>query len=85
MSRLSRFFGGINIKEFMSTSSELHAFVEGLGDGYCPWESRYGMSDELSDNIMKEHHYYSFGTVVGFAGLIFSIAGAVRIVFEAIW
>ena len=80
------FLGGIfnNFRDCLNSSQEWHAFVEGVGDGFCPWENRYEPTDELKADIRKEHHYYTAGTVIGFAALIFAIAGAVRVVLGAI-
>lgn len=77
-------FKGLHFKEFLNKWEEWHAIVEGFGDGFCPWDSRYEPSEELKAEIHKEHHYYIAGTAIGFASLIFSIAGAVRLVLGAI-
>ena len=76
-------FKGIDFKNFLSNPQEWHAFVEGFGDGFCPWGTNYEPSEELKADICKEHHYYTGGSAVGFATLIFSIAGAVRLVVGA--
>lgn len=68
----------------MNTYKEFHAFIEGIGDGFCPWDSNYRPSEELIKDIQDEHHYYTFGTIIGFAALIFAIAGAVRLVLVVI-
>lgn len=82
--KIAKFLGGIDLKDFLSNCKEWHAFVEGVGDGFCPWDSRYEPSEELEKDIVNEHHYYSFGTVIGFTSLIFAVAGAVRLVLGAI-
>ena len=74
----------LNPAEFMNTYQEWHAFVEGVSEGFCPWDSRYEPSDELSKDISDEHHYYVFGIAVGFAVFIFAIAGAIRLVLTSI-
>ena len=78
------FLGGIDFKDFLNTHQEWHALVEGFGDGFCPWDNRYEPTDELKADIRKEHHYYTAGSAIGFVTLIFSIAGAVRVVLGAI-
>jgi len=85
MDKITEFLGGIEPGNLLSNCKEWHAFVEGVGDGFCPWDSKYEPSDKLAEDIENEHHYYSFGTVIGFAGLIFAVAGAVRIVLIVIW
>lgn len=77
-------FKGVDFKNFLSTPQEVHAFVEGIGDGFCPWGSAYEPSEELKADIRKEHHYYTVGSAIGFAVLIFAIAGAVRLILGAI-
>jgi len=65
---------------FMDTPEEWHTVVIGLGDGYCPWKKLYEPTRKMKKTIQKEIHYYNFGITVGFALLIFSIAGAVALV-----
>ena len=81
---IRRILKWLGLGDLMNTSQERHAFVEGIGDGYCPWDNHYEPSDELKAGIRKEHHYYNAGTAIGFASLIFSIAGAVRLILGAI-
>jgi len=83
-SSIKAFLGGLKLPEFLSTPNEVHALIEGIADGYCPWQSRYEPTDKLVESIRKEHHYYSAGTVVGFATFIFSVAGAVSLVLGVI-
>lgn len=84
MSRLGDFarkvLDKIDPAEFMNDYQELHAFIEGIAEGFCPWLSRFEPDDELKRDIESEHHYYAFGMVIGFAGFIFAIAGAFRMV-----
>ena len=81
---IKRIIKRIGLEEFMNTPQERHAFMEGIGDGFCPWENRYKPTKQLEADIRREHHYYTAGTVIGFATLIFSIAGAVRLVLGAV-
>lgn len=75
----------INPAEFMNDYQEVHAFVEGIAEGFCPWISRFEPSSELQKDIESEHHYYVFGMIIGFAGFIFAIAGALRIVLQVVF
>jgi len=69
---------------FMNTPEEWHTIIIGIGEGFCPWQPRYESGTKVKNMIKKEYHYYIFGTAVGFAGLIFAIAGAVRLVLGTI-
>lgn len=86
MSKLREFankvISKLNPDEFMNDYQEWHAFWEGIAEGFCPWESRFEPTEELRKDIEGEHHYYVFGMIIGFAALIFSIAGAVRIILQ---
>lgn len=75
------FLGGIIFKEFLSTHEEWHAIVIGFCYGFCPWTPKFPISRALKKQVIKEHHYFVSGTVIGFAALIFTIAGAVRLAF----
>lgn len=59
------FFKWFNPKEFMNTYQEWHAFVEGLCEVVCPWKARYEPSEELLNDLKREHHYYQAGRAVG--------------------
>ena len=74
------FLGGIHFKQFLSTYEEWHALAIGFGYGYCPWTPAFPISAELRRQVVKEHHYFVIGTAVGFAGLVFTIAGAIACV-----
>ena len=62
-------FGWLNLKEFMNTYQEWHAFVTGVSESFCFWKERYEPSKELLEALRSEHHYYVFGRVIGFIGL----------------
>lgn len=73
-------FKWLNLKEFMNTYQEWHAFTEGVSESFCFWKPRQKISDELREELESEHHYYTFGRVVGFIGLVlFGIAMLVLI------
>lgn len=73
------FFCWLNIKEFMNTYQEWHAFVEGFSESFCFWRAHVDPSEELLNDIKNEHHYYVFGRVVGFIGLVMFGVGIVKI------
>jgi len=60
------FFSWFNIREFMNTHQEWHAWWEGLCESFCFWRANYEPSKELLEDLRSEHHYYAFGRVVGF-------------------
>lgn len=64
------FFCWLNLKEFMNTYQEWHAFVEGFSESFCFWKPRVEPSEELLNDIKNEHHYYVFGRVMGFIAII---------------
>lgn len=59
----------LNPLGFMNTVDEWHAFCEGVAESFCFWKERCKPSDELKKAIENEHHYYTFGRVIGFIGL----------------
>jgi hypothetical protein len=59
------FLKGLNIKAFLDTYQEWHAFVEGLCEVLCPWPARYESSEELISDLKGDHHYYMFGRAIG--------------------
>jgi len=78
----------INLKTFMNSPDELHAFVIGFCEVLCPWPPRLGMLKkkadchcERSEAISKEYHYYLFGR--GMAVIAWLIIA--KIIQEAFW
>jgi hypothetical protein len=65
-----RSLGWLSPKEFLNTYEEWHAFVEGVNESFCFWRAHVEPSQELLDNIKNEHHYYTFGRVIGFLLLV---------------
>jgi hypothetical protein len=59
-----------NLKEFMNDYKEWHAFVEGFCETFVFWQARHKLSGELLKDLKGEHHYYTFGRVVGFIALV---------------
>jgi hypothetical protein len=84
------FFSWFHLSNFMDTCQEWHAFVEGFGEGFCIWKSRYmpyntgSEEDDLLAALMKEHHYYAAGRALGFAAFIWAVTGAVILTATAI-
>jgi len=55
----------LDIKEFMNTCQEWHAFVEGFCEVLCPWPARHQLTGQLLDDLQADHHYYAFGRAMG--------------------
>lgn len=72
--------GGIKLKQFLSDYKEWHALVEGLCDGFLPFNNRYEPSKTLKEDIQNEHHYYRTGVVLGFIAFVFFGYGIYRMV-----
>ena len=59
-------FKWFNIREFLSTPEEWHAFVNGLCFALCPFFLlAREIRKELSDAIVGELHYFAFGGFLG--------------------
>jgi len=68
------FLKGLNVRHFLDTQQEWHAFVEGLCEVLCPWPARHKISRKLSNDLRGDHHYYMFGRALGvIAWLIIAI------------
>jgi hypothetical protein len=60
------FLKGIDIRGFIDTGEEWHAFAIGLCEVLCPWRAfRQDVSAELAQLLKDEYHYYLFGRVIG--------------------
>jgi len=60
------FLKGIDIRGFIDTGEEWHAFVYGLCEVLAPWPPRHkSMQDNLLKQITSEYHYYLFGRAMG--------------------
>jgi hypothetical protein len=80
----------LDIKEFMNTYGEWHAFVEGFCEVLCPWPPRVRLrapspvrddkGDPLLQEIKDEYHYYAFGRAMGVIAWLI-IATIVKAVF----
>jgi len=69
------FLKGLEVRHFLDTPAEWHAFVEDLCEVLCcPWPARYQPSEELLNDLKGDHHYYMFGRAIGvIAWLIIAI------------
>lgn len=57
---------GIKFSNFLSTTGEWHALVQGFSEVLCPWPPlRKVLSETLANEIKDEHHYYMFGRALG--------------------
>ena len=73
------FFNWLNLRNFMDTYQEWHAFVEGFSESFCFWKARYEPSEELLKDLKGEHHYYVFGRTVGFLALVSFLTGIIKV------
>lgn len=72
-------FKWLNLEEVMNTCEEWHAFVEGFNEVFCFWKERHELEGELLEALHREHHYYTFGRVVGFVCLVLFGVGIVKL------
>jgi len=49
---------------------ELHAFVIGAAETFCPWKPRHPMSMDYNNPLKEEYHYYLIGRAAGFIALL---------------
>lgn len=60
------FLRGINIHNFLDTTGEWHAAIQGWCEGFLPWPPlRHIMASWLKAEITDEHHYYASARVIG--------------------
>jgi len=60
------FLKGIKLANFLDTTAEWHALIQGWCEVLCPWRPRHKeMTEKLLLEIHKEHHYYMAGRVLG--------------------
>jgi len=78
------FFSWFDIRNFLDVPQEWHAMIEGIAEGITLGKLKYEPTRRLRRDLRKEHHYYAAGAGIGIIILIFSIAGAVRLVLEAV-
>jgi len=69
------------LKQFLSTTEELHAFIIGFFEVLCPWPPRCGMApDYYKDIVNAEYHYYLGGRGIGVIAWII-IAKLIQVLF----
>jgi len=60
------FLKGLEVRHFLDTPEECHAFTNGLCEVLCPWPPRHkSMHKDLLKQIVSEYHYYMFGRAIG--------------------
>ena len=72
-------FQWLNLKEFMNDYREWHAFCEGFAEVFVFWKERHRLQDELLEDLLSEHHYYTFGRCVGFVCLVLFGVGIIKL------
>ena len=72
------FFGWLNIKEFMNTHQEWHAFVEGFCETFCFRRANYEPSRELLKDLKSEHHYYMAGRALAMLAWVGILGGFIK-------
>ena len=75
-------FKWFDIKEFLSTPKEWHAFVDGFGITFCPFLLLVrGIRRELIKEIKGELHYFLFGAFLGVIAAVWFWIGVFKVVF----
>jgi len=60
------FLRGVKLANFLDTTAEWHALVQGVTEVLCPWPPRHRLpAGKLMTEILDEHHYYKSGRVLG--------------------
>ena len=72
---LKGFFDWFDPSNIMDVYQEWHAFVEGLAEGFCIWACEHEPSEDCLEDIQEEHHYYTAGRAIGFAGFLVLVTG----------
>lgn len=68
------FLRGVDLRHFLDTTAELHAFIQGASETLAPWPPRHpGMLPALYHEIANEHHYYMAGRALGFLLLLLAV------------
>ena len=57
------FLKGLEVRHFLDTPAEWHAFVIGFCEVLCPWPPRHSI--DSINSIKSEYHYYVFGRAMG--------------------
>ena len=64
------------------TPDELHAFVIGAAETFCPWRPRHPMSLEYPSPLKGEYHYYLVGRGIGFIALLLILIALCKLIKE---
>jgi hypothetical protein len=75
------FLKGLEVRHFLDTPEEWHAFTNGFCEVLCPCPAKHQLSAQLLKELKADHHYYVFGRAIGvIAWLIIA-----KIIQEAFW
>ncbi len=66
------------------TSDEIHSFVIGFAETFCPWEPRRGICPGDPSPLKGEYHYYLAGRGCGFISLLLILVGVIKLAKEVI-
>ena len=77
-------FKWFNIKSFLDTPEEWHAFLVGFFEMLPPWPSRYHLTMKPMGELLKEYHYYMAGRALGFVTLLLILIGLANLVLEVL-
>jgi len=66
MSKGKGFMKGVKLANFLDTTAEVHALVQGFSEVLCPWPPKHRLTTgKLWYEIQGEHHYYMTGRALG--------------------
>ncbi len=68
----------------MITTDELHAFVIGAAETFCPWPARYKINKSVNLYIQSEYHYYLAGRGTGFLALLLILIALAKLIKEVL-
>lgn len=66
------------------TGDEIHAFVIGAAETFCPWKPTFHMSLEDPSPVKGEYHYYLAGRALGFIALLLIIIALCKLAKEVL-
>lgn len=72
------------MKQSQFTTDELHAFVIGAAETFCPWKPRHPMSLEYNSPLKGEYHYYLVGRGTGFITLLVILIALAKLIKEVL-
>jgi len=62
------------------TGQEIHAFMIGFFEAFCPWEARYIPFNQPPSPVKGEEHYYLAGRGFGLVALLLILIGLAKLV-----